>query len=232
MSSSGGLAKWKLAGVLAVLLASVWLSFRWERTDVYAASNIAIELSGDELYEANAEAVFYLRVYKKDGTLKTVGTGFLIGGGRALTAYHVVKDGVSFEAVFDDGTKVGGMSVIQSDETLDIAVLRVKAGTRKTLELAVSDGRHGEQVFAMGYPLKETKIITEGIVNAPAAMVNGVSRLLTSAQIASGMSGGPLFDRYGHVTGLISGSFRTMNNIHICATVSQITQVLSMEGNQ
>lgn len=50
--------------------------------------------------------------------------------------------------------------------------------------------RHGEAVYALGYPLKNTAIITEGIVNTPAADINGRSRILTSAQVASGMSGG------------------------------------------
>ncbi|MFD2876769.1 hypothetical protein ACFTAO_13560 [Paenibacillus rhizoplanae] len=45
-------------------------------------------------------------------------------------------------------------------------------------------------MYALGYPLKNTAIITEGIVNTPAADINGRSRILTSAQVASGMSGG------------------------------------------
>lgn len=187
------------------------------------------DMTAEQIYQANADSVFYLRVYKEDGTLKTVGTGFLIQGDKALTAYHVIADGASIEAVFDDGTTVRGITVAAANQDLDAAVLSIQAGGRKGLELATGGARHGQRVSAMGYPLKATKMITEGIVNAPAAKVNGVSRLLTSAQVASGMSGGPLFDRYGKVAGLISGSFRTMDNIHLCVPVADIRKELLKE---
>lgn len=189
------------------------------------------ELTAEQIYQADADAVFYLKVYKEDGTLKTVGTGFLIQGDKALTAYHVIAEGASYEAVFDDGKTVRGVTVTAADEDLDAAVLSIQAGGRKALELTSDEARHGQRTFAMGYPLKGTKIITEGIVNAPAAKVNGVNRLLTSAQVASGMSGGPLFDQYGQVVGIISGSFRTMDNIHLCVPVADIrSKLLKEEG--
>ncbi|THF83314.1 S1 family peptidase [Cohnella fermenti] len=222
------LAKWTMAIMAVLLAAGVLLGGRWEAMDASAET----EMTAAQLYESRAASVFYLKTYKQDGTLKTVGSGFLIGGGQALTAAHVVKDGAAFEAVFDDGTTIRGLSVARSDEELDVAVLNVSAAGRKALELAADDAGYGQRTYAMGYPLKETKIVTEGIVNAPAAKVNGVARLLTSAQIASGMSGGPLFDRYGRVAGIISGSFRTMDNIHLCASASQIRQVLSMEAGK
>jgi len=189
------------------------------------------ERTAEQIYQSDADSVFYLRVYKEDGTLKTVGTGFLIQGGKALTAYHVIADGASYEAVFDDGKTVRGLTVTAADQELDAAVLSIRAGGRKGLELSSGEARHGQRAFAMGYPLKGTKIITEGIVNAPAAKVNGVNRLLTSAQVASGMSGGPLFDQYGRVAGLISGSFRTMDNIHLCVSATDIrNNLLKEEG--
>lgn len=184
------------------------------------------EMSAEQIYAADAEALFYLKVYKEDGSLKTVGSGFLIGRGLALTAAHVVQDGASYEAVFGDGKSVKGLVLQASDADTDVAVLSIQAGARKTLELAAGAARSGQRVYALGYPLKGTPIITEGIVNAPAAQVNGVSRLLTSAQIASGMSGGPLLDADGRVAGIVSGSFRTMDNIHLCAPLKDISKLL------
>jgi S1-C subfamily serine protease len=201
------------------------------RPMIGAEASALSELTAEQIYQADADAVFYLKVYKEDGTLKTVGTGFLIEGGKALTAYHVIADGASYEAVFDDGKIVRGLKVTAADEDLDAAVLSIQAGGRQGLELASDEARHGQRTFAMGYPLKGTKIITEGIVNAPSAKVNGENRLLTSAQVASGMSGGPLLDQYGQVVGLISGSFRTMDNIHLCVPVADIrNNLLKEEG--
>lgn len=63
-------------------------------------------------------------------------------------------------------------------------------------------------------------------MNAPTAEVNDVIRLLTSAQVSAGMSGGPLLNEEGRVIGLISGSFRTMTGIHICVTIEDIRKLM------
>ncbi len=180
------------------------------------------ELAADQIYASHSASIFYMRVLKEDGTLKTVGSGFLIGDGKALTAFHVVDGGTSYEAVFDDGFTVKDLKILKSSNHMDLALLSINAGKREGLELASSEVRHGQKVFALGYPMKETKIITEGIINTPKAEINGQSRILTSAQVASGMSGGPLLDRYGSVAGLISGSLRNMSNIHICVSAENI----------
>ncbi|GGH69189.1 hypothetical protein GCM10008014_52320 [Paenibacillus silvae] len=191
-----------------------------------AQANVAS--GAEKVYLSSAQAVFYLKAYRKDGTLKTVGSGFLIGNGRALTAAHVVKDAVSYEAVFEDGS-IQKLLVLGADGDTDVALLSVKEPLKRQV-LALSDdkpsARHGQRSFAIGYPLKDGKIITEGIVNAPTAEVNDVIRLLTSAQVSPGMSGGPLLNEEGRVIGLISGSFRTMNGIHICVTVEDIRKLL------
>ena len=87
-------------------------------------------------------------------------------------------------------------------------------------------------MFAIGYPMKETKIITEGIVSSPQAPVNGRNRILISAQVASGMSGGPVLDKNGDVVGVISGSLRTMNNIHLVVDMDTVRTVMENVPHQ
>ncbi|WP_186375590.1 serine protease [Paenibacillus xylanexedens] len=219
-----------MVGVTVLLLMIVSVSGYREPSIAHAEGSTQTKalFGAEKVYSSAAQAVFYLKAYRKDGTLKTVGSGFLIGNGQALTAAHVVKDAVSYEAVFEDGS-VQKLRVLGADEDTDVALLSVK-DTAKRPVLALSDdkpsARHGERSFAIGYPLKDGKIITEGIVNAPTAEVNDVIRLLTSAQVSPGMSGGPLLNEEGRVIGLISGSFRTMNGIHICVTVEDIRKLL------
>lgn len=219
----------RIGGILAVVIAVSVLGGTVQTTVAQAEAIGQESISGAEkAYRDAAPAVFYLKAYRKDGTLKTVGSGFLTSNGKALTAAHVVEDGVTFEAVFDDGA-VRKVTVLKSDEEADVALLSVtNSGKRATLTLAddTSPARYGQRSFAIGYPLKDGKIITEGIVNAPAATVNGETRLLTSAQVSSGMSGGPLLSEEGRVIGLISGSFRTMSGIHICVTAEEIRSLL------
>ncbi len=180
------------------------------------------ELDAAQIYKQYSNSIFYMRVLREDGTLKTVGSGFLIRGGKALTAYHVIDGGKAYEAVFDDGAVIKDLKLAKTDKNNDMALIIINAGKREGLEITATGAEHGQKVFALGYPMKGTKIITEGIINTPKAEINGQSRMLTSAQVASGMSGGPLLDRYGSVAGLISGSLRNMSNIHICVSSDSI----------
>lgn len=213
-----------LKGFLGVVLAlSVVLVGGWF---VRAKASDIPELAANQIYQLHSDSIFYMRVLKGDGTLKTVGSGFLIGGGKALTAFHVVDGGTSYEAVFDDGNIIKDLKLLKSSKDSDLALLSINSGKRAGLELTSVEAHHGEKVFALGYPIKETKIITEGIISTPKAEINGKSRILSSAQVASGMSGGPLLDRYGNVAGIISGSLRNMSNIHICVSAENIKRFI------
>lgn len=198
------------------------------------------EASDAEGIYANAErAVFYVRALRSDGTIKDTGTGFVIRpDGVALTAYHVVKEADKVACVMNDAS-VKACPVIAYDMAADTAVLKLtseleaasgKAKSYPYLPLRTSALKHGEKVFAIGFPMKDTKIVTEGVVNAPRAAVNGRDRILMSADLASGMSGGPLLDRYGKAAGILSGSLRTMNGIHLAADTEAINRVL-MQAN-
>ncbi|WP_054939956.1 S1 family peptidase [Paenibacillus ihuae] len=136
------------------------------------------------------------------------------------------------EVTFGAGTHIGNLSY--NYEHKDIAVLdlpspaaaKLADNAYSYLEMRTEAVKHGEAVFALGYPLKNTSIITEGIINTPAAEINGRSRILTSAQVVSGMSGGPLMDAHGRLAGIISGSLRTMNNIHLIINMDDLRSIL------
>ncbi|WP_214630721.1 S1 family peptidase [Paenibacillus agaridevorans] len=191
-------------------------------------------LIAKEVYREAQNAVFYLRNVTESGTLRSVGTGFLLSGnGKAATAYHVVQGAASLEATLADGTVVKNVKVMSYDEQTDTAVLQLplpKLAAGKSyvsLPLREEPVMHGERIFAIGYPLKNTPIITEGIVNAPTADINSRERILISAQIASGMSGGPVIDENGQLAGIVSGSLRTMTGIHLVASTKQLSDIMN-----
>ncbi|KAA8997245.1 trypsin-like peptidase domain-containing protein [Paenibacillus spiritus] len=191
--------------------------------------------SAVQSYDQANSATLYLRVLGSDGKLQAAGSGAIISaGGSALTAYHVVKGGSRVEAVMNDGRSVGPVKVASYDETEDIAVLelpdpqsaKLPSGAYPYLTVRTEALKFGETVYALGYPLKSTPIITQGIINNPRAKINGRDRILTSAQIVSGMSGGPLIDGSGKLAGTISGSLRTMDNIHLVVDTEAIRRLL------
>ncbi|MFE5322273.1 serine protease [Paenibacillus sp. NPDC056579] len=187
--------------------------------------------NAEQIYELSHPALFYIRILRSDDTVASAGTGVTITPeGTAVTAYHVIKDAGRIEGTYPDGRVVSPIEVIGFDEVTDAAVLKLPApGDQPYPALTIRETavKYGEKVFALGYPIKDTPIITEGIINAPKAEVNGRDRILTSAQIASGMSGGPLLDQQGRLSGIISGSLRTMNNIHLVVDMSDVRKLLS-----
>lgn len=175
----------------------------------------------EEIYAQSHSAVFFVRNLGEYQTLRSVGTGVVVSAdGYALTAYHVTKNAVGLEAVFNDGSIIQQIEIVATDEKNDITLLKFPSAALKKKRLAPLTIRpnvlqQGERIVAIGYPLKGTPIITEGIVNSPDAEINGQVRMLISAPIVSGMSGGPIIDQQGRVAGIISGSVRTMPGIHL-----------------
>lgn len=172
-------------------------------------------LDPEQLYSRYGQEVYYLKAYRADGSLKTVGTAFLIKGQKALTAAHVVKDASKLELMLPEGTAPVTVKVLTTDDKSDLAVLQTPFDSLKGLDLSAAAPKHGQAVFVIGYPLKETPVITEGIVASPKALINGQSKLLMTATVAPGMSGGPVLNHNGQVVGVVSGSTKVMNELHL-----------------
>jgi S1-C subfamily serine protease len=203
-----------------------------------ANADLPVQYNAEQIYERSESAVFYIRVLHENDTIKSTGTGVLLSqDGIAATAYHVVKDAERIEGTLSDGRTVSSIEVLNVDEDKDVAILKLpdpqsmtgKQPFYEVLEIRDNTVKHGEKMYAIGYPLKNTPIITEGIVNSPKAEINGRDRILTSAQIVSGMSGGPIIDLQGRLIGIISGSMRTMNNIHLVADIEDLRSLLPAE---
>lgn len=222
--------QWKQRAAAAVILFMLLAGAASTLTGLDVRAELPATYSAEEQFAHSRDAVVYLRVLREDGSLKATGTGtVLTSEGLAATAYHVVQDAERIEAVFLDGRVLAPVEVEAHDAQTDAAILRLPApaeGVYDALPLREPAVRYGERVAAIGYPLAYTPIITEGIVNSPAAAVNGRSRILTSAQIASGMSGGPLLDAFGRVAGIVSGSLRTINNVHLVIAADDIRALL------
>ena len=180
--------------------------------------------SAEQCYRAAHEAVVYVRGYNAAGTLINTGSGFIISGdGIAVTAAHVVS--ASDRVTVLRGEKELTAEVLSCDTASDVALLRLPKGDYPCLTVAKTAPNPGAVVRAIGYPMKDTLIITEGIVNSASAVISGKTRMLVSCTLVNGMSGGPVLDEYGQVVGVCSGSVRTMSGIHL----SVLTDALNAE---
>jgi S1-C subfamily serine protease len=149
-----------------------------------------------------------------------VGSGFVFDAdGLILTNVHVVEgDGGrvtgSITVTFQDGSELPA-TVISTDDTHDLAVIRVDATGLPTIELGDSSAlKVGQLTVAIGSPLGTfTETVTSGILSATGRTIEVGSRssrssttmtdlLQTDAAINEGNSGGPLLDSTGHVIGV------------------------------
>lgn len=175
------------------------------------------ELTASEVYAANLASVVGINgnvttnIWGQTVSNAVSGSGFVISSdGYIITNYHVVKDVSNITVFFSDETSYDA-SVVGGDEDNDIAVLKIDAEGLQPVVLGNSGSIEvGENVYAIGNPLGElTFTMTGGLVSAKDRSVTNsdgtaMNMIQTDTAINSGNSGGPLFDRYGQVIGIVS----------------------------
>ena len=144
---------------------------------------------------------------------QALGSGFVIDkSGHIVTNYHVVEGASDIEIGFSnhDTRKA---TVVGTDPSTDLAVLKVDASARALTPLPLGDSDRvqvGDQVVAIGNPFGLERTATLGIVSALQRAVtapNGYTIdhvIQTDAPINRGNSGGPLIDASGRVVGVNS----------------------------
>jgi S1-C subfamily serine protease len=145
---------------------------------------------------------------------RALGSGFVIDkAGHVVTNYHVIEGASKVEVSFSGNDEMPA-TVIGTDPSTDIAVLRIKRAQGRALtplELGNSDVvRVGDAVVAIGNPFGLERTVTAGIVSARQREItapNGfaIDRIIqTDAAINHGNSGGPLLNADGRVIGVNS----------------------------
>jgi len=134
--------------------------------------------------------------------------------GHVVTNHHVIANAQRIDVQLHNG-EIREATIVGSDESTDIAVIRISAGrlhpaTLSSLEEPVNQG---DMVFAFGSPFDFRFSMSSGVVSGKGRSV-GVIRdetgrrqgyenfIQVDAAINPGNSGGPLTDFRGHVIGM------------------------------
>jgi S1-C subfamily serine protease len=145
---------------------------------------------------------------------QALGSGFVIDkAGHIVTNYHVIEGAERIEVSFSNQDTLRA-TLVGSDPSTDLAVLRVEASSRGLTPLALGDSgsvRVGDPVVAIGNPFGLARTATAGIVSAVQERTitapNGypIDHVIqTDAPINSGNSGGPLLNAKAEVIGVNS----------------------------
>ena len=138
------------------------------------------------------------------------GSGVIISqDGYILTCAHVVDGATSVKVQLQNGETYDA-SIVGSDATSDIAVLKIEATGLTPAVIGDSDALAvGETVVAVGNPLGTlSNTVTDGIISALNREVtvedNDMTLLQTNASISPGNSGGGLFNANGELIGIVN----------------------------
>jgi len=137
----------------------------------------------------------------RDGYLVT--NNHVVAGERSITVTMFHKEGEGF------GKKVfKKVRIVALNDKMDLALLKIeeKIGI-KYPQLYLGDStklKVGDKAFAIGNPLGLERSTSQGNISKTARNFEGRLYLQTTAPIAPGNSGGPLFNERGEVIGVVN----------------------------
>jgi serine protease Do len=170
------------------------------------------------------------RIFPVEG----VGSGIIIDEkGYILTNNHVIDDAERLKVTLPDGKVLRG-KVVGSDETTDLAVLKVESEqSLPATQLGNSDNlKTGQIVIAIGNPFGLTggPTVSAGIVSSLNRSIqtrSGVLELIqTDAAINPGNSGGPLVNTKGEVVAINTANMPYAQGIGFAVPINTAKSIL------
>ena len=146
----------------------------------------------------------------RNNTMVAYGSGVVLTpDGYIVTNNHVVEGADEVEVTFNNKVKKTA-TIIGTDPTTDLALIKVEASDLEYLTFGDSDNvRIGEWVLAVGNPFNLTSTVTAGIVSAKARNLSILgegtsveSFIQTDAAVNPGNSGGALVNTKGELVGI------------------------------
>jgi len=190
-------------------------------TGAVPAANVTSQLTVAQLAKQYAKSVVEVTASESGSSTpfgggrssQAEGTGWVYDtSGHIVTNEHVIAGASSVKVTFSDGSSATA-TVVGSDVSTDVAVLKVDAPSSKPAPLQLGDSSAvsvGDGVVAIGDPFGLAGTVTSGIVSAVGREIQAPDgtpiegAIQTDAAINHGNSGGPLFDLQGKVIGITS----------------------------
>lgn len=169
-----------------------------------------------------------------------VGSGFIVNAnGLILTNNHVVTGASSLTVTLSDSRELPA-TVVSTDPTQDLALVKVSATGLTAVTLGDSSTvQVGQLAIAIGSPLGTfTDSVTQGIVSGldrsitvgdsgTGAQEDLSGLIQTDAAINPGNSGGPLLDSSGNVVGIITASASNAQDMGFAIGINQAKSMIA-----
>jgi hypothetical protein len=191
----------------------------------------APQITPADIYAHSHSSVVVVIVADSDEKPIGQGSGFIVAKNRIVTNHHVVEGASDALIVFADGTSERVEGVAADSPARDLAILVVKTGARLPLKLGDElTVRQGDSVYALGAPEGLELSLTNGILSG-FRDVDDKFLLQTTAPIAHGSSGGPLFDSSGRVIGVTTAFLSDSPGIYFSIGARDVSRLLRAPSN-
>lgn len=143
---------------------------------------------------------------KFDFAYNYTGSGFIVGKGKYVITNNHVIEGSKQIAVRNGKGKISKASIAAVSKNYDLAILKLDKSYREYLgPNNFANPTVGEDVISIGYPMtgyfgNDLPVITQGIISKVFPDNYGI--FLTTTDINSGNSGGPIFNLDGNLVGV------------------------------
>ena len=180
------------------------------------AEGDAQPLPAEDIYIAACDQV--VGVSTSGGQTASTGSGLILtSDGYILTNYHVIESGylrgLPITVATYDGTEYPAQ-VAGTESDSDLAVLKIQAdGLEPAVFGDASAVSVGERVYVVGNPMQDLSYtMTRGTMSAQDRQIATEANVTTNmfqfdAAVNRGSSGGPVYNAYGQVIGLVTAKY-------------------------
>ena len=180
------------------------------------------ELGPEQILPAALLSVGRVMSYEMSGRAVPLGLALATEAGTMITTCHGIPGGS--QLVVRVGADSNSANLTVTDEQLDLCKLAVAGLNTRPITLAPDDPRPGDKVFALGANAKGDFALTEGKVKALRPSPQG-KLIELSVPIATGASGGAVFDVYGRLVGIATTPHAYGAGLNIALPASWIAEM-------
>ena len=175
-----------------------------------------------------ADRVVYIEVYDSTHRILASGSGFVASSdGTIVTNYHVIEGAASAKVYFSNQKVYDTSTLLMSDPSNDLAVLKINAVNLPVVKLGDSSAISlGESVVAIGSPQGFRNTLSTGVISSTSREVNGYTYIQTTAPIDHGSSGGALFNMKGEVIGVTAAAVVSSANLNLAIPSNVVKELL------
>ncbi len=182
----------------------------------------------EEIAERTMPSVVEIVSYDDSGDLIGQGSGFFISPQEIITNQHVVEGAYSAEIFTNEGY-YDRITILNADEDMDLAILRVDAEDEIPLQLNPdAELKPGQPVIAIGHPLGLEQTVSDGLISS-VQTIDQVQFVQITAPISLGSSGSPLLDQQGRVIGVVFGIIQEGQNLNFAIGIQTLTEFLALQ---